>query len=223
MNRITNKLLVAAVLFLACACGNKKEQTTETTKVEAFPQLFTKSSNVGNPAIQGSFEYDNENGIYTLKGAGENVWGESDQFFFAYEEMDGDFSLSTKLEFAPAKEGSNIHRKAGIMIRESLEGNSAYADITVHYGDGLTSLQYRSVTGGGSDEVKTEILSGNYMTLERKGNKIIAKVGNDRFSDTIDAEIELALSAKCFVGFFINSHNVAIEETAFFSDVKLIK
>ncbi len=41
----------------------------------------------------------------------------------------------------------NAHRKAGWMIRQSLDADSPYVDAVIH-GDGLASLQYRKVQGG---------------------------------------------------------------------------
>jgi hypothetical protein len=40
------------------------------------------------------------------------------------------------------------HRKAALMIRQSLDPGAAYADVALH-GDGLTSLQSRATADGG--------------------------------------------------------------------------
>ena len=42
--------------------------------------------------------------------------------------------------------GGNPHRKAVLMIRQSLDAGSVYADVALH-GVGLTSLQYRDAQG----------------------------------------------------------------------------
>ncbi|MBK9511493.1 MAG: hypothetical protein IPO04_19605 [Cytophagaceae bacterium] len=56
--------------------------------------------------------------------------------------LKGDFIISV-LSFIGA--GTDPHRKIGIIARNSLDPNAAYADACVH-GDVLTSLQYREAT-----------------------------------------------------------------------------
>jgi TolB protein len=44
--------------------------------------IFNHSSDVGNPAVKGSSSYDQESQVYTLKGAGYNIWFNRDEFHF---------------------------------------------------------------------------------------------------------------------------------------------
>jgi len=217
-------VILLGLILVVSACGkNQNEKTVNEEQKSEFSQIFVQSTDIGNPLIKGKLSFDEVTGTYSVSGGGENIWHQSDEFFFAYDEIEGDFALSTKLDFAPEVEGSNIHRKAGIMIRESLDADACYADIAIHYGDGLTSLQYRPIAGEKSDEVKIDILSADYLTLERKANKIIVKVNTGEFTDIVSGEIDINLPEKCYVGFFINSHNINLEETAYFSEVKLVK
>jgi TolB protein len=55
--------------------------------------------------------------------------------------MSGDVALSTDIEFVGS--GGNPHRKAVLMIRQSLDADSVYADIARH-GNGMTALQFRT-------------------------------------------------------------------------------
>ena len=190
--------------------------------------VFDGITNVGNPKLKGSISYDKDAGMYTLTGAGENIWANTDEFFFAWKKITGDFSMSTKLKF----EGENpAHRKIGIMIRETLEGDSKYADISIH-GDGLNSLQWRSEKGGSTVEIASVIEMPDHITLERRGNKIIMKTAVGSFSDTIDkaqkadefptgTETVIELPETCFVGIFICSHVVDKIEKAYFSEIEI--
>ena len=49
--------------------------------------------------------------------------------------------------------GAVAHRKAALMIRQSLKPDSAYADAALH-GDGLTSLQYRPAAAAATLEIE---------------------------------------------------------------------
>jgi len=197
-------LFVISMLF-ACTSQNKSN-------------VFEGSGDVGNPKLKGSFNYDSSSKVYTLTGGGTNMWLNSDEFFMAWKEMSGDFSISTKVTFEG--QGVNPHRKIGVIIRESLAGESKYADIALHC-SGLTSLQYRDTIGG----ITKEVVAGNqgfkYLTLERTGGKITMKVANDGFSNTPAGEIALNLPDTCYVGIFICSHDSDVLETAHFMDIQL--
>jgi len=180
--------------------------------------LFEGSGDIGNPKLKGSFEYDPVSKVYTLTGGGTNMWMNSDEFFMAWKKVTGDFTVSAKVAFEG--KGVNPHRKIGVIVRESLTGESKYADIAVH-GDGLISLQYRDTTGGTTKEVTAGSREDSYLTLERVGQKIRMKVAKDGFSNNSAGEITLDLPATCYVGIFICSHEPDVLEKARFSDVKI--
>jgi dipeptidyl aminopeptidase/acylaminoacyl peptidase len=178
--------------------------------------MFESSCDVGNPNLKGTVIYDASAGTYMLSGAGKNIWAESDQFFYVWRRARGNFSLSAKITFKGS--GVNAHRKVGVMIRESLAGESRYADVAVH-GDGLTSLQYRSETCRETKEV-TAPANGDYVYLERAGNKIIMKTATGKYPEDVTGEIELNLPPSCYVGLYICSHEDDVLETAYFSRVE---
>jgi hypothetical protein len=201
-------IILVASMLLAGACASDKQKGNG---------LFEDYGDVGNPKLKGSFDYNPSSKIYTLTGGGTNMWCNSDEFFMAWKQMNGDFSISAKVNFEG--EGVNAHRKMGVIIRESLTVESKYADIAVH-GDGLTSLQYRDTTGGETKEVIAGNQGFDHLTLERIGKKIIMKVANDGFSVIAAEEIELDLPTTCYVGIFICSHEADVLEKAYFSDVQ---
>ena len=201
-------IFVTSMLLIAACSSNQQNRSG----------LFEGFGDVGDPQLSGSFDYNPSIKVYTLIGGGTNMWFNSDEFFMAWTQMDGDFSISAQVAFEG--EGVNAHRKMGVIIRESLTGESKYADIAVH-GDGLTSLQYRDTTGGETKEVIAEGKGFDYLTLERIGTKIIMKVEKDGFSDIPAGEIELELPVTCYVGIFICSHEADVLEKACFSEVQL--
>lgn len=189
--------------------------------------IFEDSGDVGNPKLAGSISYDAAKEVYTLTGAGANIWGKTDEFFFAWKKVTGDFSMSTKLSF----EGVNPeHRKIGIMVRETLDGDSKYVDISVH-GDGLNSLQWRSEKGGNTVEIASTIIMPDHIMIERRGNKFIMKTAIGDWPTDIDTAQKaedypdgtvttIELPATCYVGFFICSHVEDKIETGYYSDVQ---
>jgi len=204
----TIMMFVASLMLICCS--------TQQNKIG----IFEGSSDVGNPQLKGSMSYNPSSEVYTLTGGGTNMWADNDEFFMAWKEIDGDFSISAKVAFEG--NGVNAHRKIGVIVRESLVGNSKYADIALH-GDGLTSLQYRDVMGGETKEVIAVNQAPDHLTLERIGNKITMKVATGEFSDIPAGEIEFDLPATCYVGIFICSHEADVLEKAYFTDVRLVK
>ena len=198
-----------AIVLATSACVSNKQSDKG---------LFEGWGDIGNPELKGSFDYNPVTKVYTLTGAGTNMWSVNDEFFMAWKMMSGDFSISAKVAFEGV--GVNAHRKIGVIVRESLTGESKYADIALH-GDGLTSLQYRADTGGETQEVVAGTQGFDHLRLERAGNRLIMKVATGAFSDTPAGEIELDLPDTCYVGIFICSHEAEVVERACFSDVQL--
>ena len=181
--------------------------------------IFNNVTDVGRPELKGTFSYDAKTGEYTLTGGGENIWFDSDAFFFLSREVEGDFIFLTSVRFTG--NGVNPHRKIGIMIRDSLDEKSAHVSAVVH-GDGLTSLQYRSKTGNNTEEMKSRTASPDIIQLERQGDKYI-------FSCAVKGEtfttIEVSgpeIKNKAHAGIFICSHEADVMETAVFDNVRLV-
>src|SRR5207245_11412403 len=86
--------------------------------------VFTGSGDVGNPAIKGSTEFNPANGQYKITGSGANMWAKKDQFQYVWRQMTGNFTVTATLRFLGH---GNEHRKAGIMVRQSLDTDSTYA------------------------------------------------------------------------------------------------
>ncbi len=102
--------------------------------------IFENHGNVGTVLHPGSVTFDAATRSYTVAGSGENMWSTRDAFHYVWKKASGDLSLTADISFiGPGKEP---HRKACLVIRQSLDADAAYVDVALH-GDGLTSLQFR--------------------------------------------------------------------------------
>lgn len=182
--------------------------------------LFPFSGVIGDCKLGGSVCFNPTTNTYVLTGSGTNMWFKSDEYFMNWKQETGDFSLSAKVGFVG--DGVDPHRKLGFIIRESLDPDSRYADISIH-GDGLTSLQYRDKKGELTKEVKWSGKAPDHIVLERKGNKIIMKTAKGQMPQVVTGEIELPLPSSCYVGLFVCSHNPDVQETVYFTNVQLKK
>ncbi len=179
--------------------------------------FFPEAKNVGEPAIPGKMLFNPENQSYQVTGAGTNMWLDKDEFFFTARKVSSDFILTSKVEIETTT--GNMHRKMGLMIRQSMDASSPYADIVLH-ADGLLSLQYRSKQGGITEEVKFTEVGAQYLQLEKKGSKILARIAQTEQALTAAKEIELPFEAPFFVGLATCSHDAALSVTGLFSNVR---
>src|SRR5262245_10770545 len=106
--------------------------------------IFEGKTDIGGPARAGAAEYGPAGGRYRITGGGRNMWFTNDAFHFVWKKVSGDVALAADVVFEG--KGVDPHRKACLLVRQTLESDSAYADAAFH-GDGLTSLQYREAAG----------------------------------------------------------------------------
>ena len=198
-------VLILALVLAAC-----------TGKVNE--NLFPHAGDIGAVKHPGSVSFDAAAGVYTLTGAGTNMWGTEDEFFMVWREATGDFTLSADVAFEG--EGVNAHRKLGLIVRDGLAGGAVYADVAVH-GDGLVSLQYRPAEGAQTLEAVAQPTGSaipDRVTLKRRGDVLtLQAAGTAPLSS--DSEITLKLPETCFVGLFVCSHEADVVETARFFNV----
>jgi len=179
--------------------------------------VFEGKNDVGNPTRAGSAQYDADKQEYLVEGAGSNMWANRDEFQFVWRRLKGDFILTGDAAFVG--KGVEQHRKIGWIVRSSMEPDAAQASVVLH-GDGLTSLQFRKLKGGTTEELKSRVMAPAVLQLERKGNtyKMAVARSGDAFSSE---EVSLDLGDEVYVGLFICSHNKDVTEKAVFKNVRI--
>jgi TolB protein len=181
--------------------------------------IFQDHQDVGTVLHPGSVEYDPAQQTYTISGSGANMWFGEDDFHYLWTKVSGDVSLTADISFAG--ETGNNHRKAVLMIRQSLDANSAAVDVARH-GDGLTSLQYRDATGANTHEVESNVSAPRTVRIEKRGDYFYAFVsGNDGKLQVSGAATKLALTGPFYIGIGVCAHDKDVVEKAVFSNVKL--
>ena len=147
------------------------------------------------------------------------MWFTNDAFHFVWKKMSGDVTLAADVVFEG--KGVDPHRKACLLVRQSLDADSAYADATVH-GDGLTSLQYREATGALTREIQANISGPIRLRLEKRGKYVsmsIARTGEAL--RPAGGSFRLDLQDPFYVGLGVCAHNDGELETAVFSKVEV--
>ena len=214
-------LVVGAVLLLG-------RGAPAASPAQSGPALgdFSGSGDVGTPSTigAGSAKYDPATRTYTITGGGENMWAAADHFRYVWKKVSGDVLLEATVQFTgtqPSDGTPDPHRKACLVIRQTLDSNAVYADAARH-GNGLTSLQWRDAPGGATHEVQSGVDGPVRLRLEKRGNYVamwIAGAGEDLHPAGGAAKIDL--TGEYYVGLGVSAHNTGRLETATFSDVRV--
>jgi TolB protein len=181
--------------------------------------IFENQSEIGAPLRHGSVEHNPERGTYTVTGGGENMWFTNDAFHFVWKKASGDVTLAADLAFP--EPGGNAHRKACVLVRQSLEPDSAYADAVVH-GDGLTSLQYRESKGSRTFEIQSNISRPKRLRIEKRGKYVSMSIAQgDEEAHAAGGSFRLILDEPFYIGLGVCAHDDQKAEKAVFSNVQL--
>ncbi|HEX8985758.1 MAG TPA: hypothetical protein VF767_10010 [Bryobacteraceae bacterium] len=179
---------------------------------------FEDSRNIGETPKKGSVEFDAGSQRYRITGGGENMWAGKDAFFFVFRRLSGDVTLTADIAFEGA--GAVEHRKAALIVRQSLDADAPYADVALH-GDGLTSLQYRTAAGAETEEVRSGLKGPVRIRLERRGNRFTMYAGAPGEKLQPAGPVELKLHDPVYIGLGVCSHDANVLETAVFSNVEV--
>ena len=182
--------------------------------------IFEGHQDVGTVSHAGSTEYDALHGTYTLTGSGENMWFKADAFHFAWKKVSGDVNLAATIEFIG--KGVNEHRKAVLMIRQSLESDSPYADVAVH-GSGLTSLQYRDAKSETTHEIQSSVSGPKTVRIEKHGDYVFMSIaGEGEELHMAGGSTRVPLEGTFYIGIGVCSHDKDVVEKAVFSKVSMV-
>jgi TolB protein len=181
--------------------------------------IFSKQADIGSVAKPGSAGFDPSNGEYLIAGGGGNMWFTNDAFHFVWKKMSGDFMLTADIRWIGTN--GNPHRKACLLVRQSLDPKSAYVDVAVH-GVGLTSLQYREADGDTTHEIQSNISAPARVRLEKRGDYIsmwLAPTGGEL--KPAGGYLSVPFKGKFYVGLGVCAHDNKTIEQAVFSNVEL--
>ena len=199
-----------------------RTNSNETTvlvniKSKSDPCYPWSSSDVGNAALPGSLTCTNKS--LTVVASGSDIWNRQDGFHYAYQYVSGDCEMVTKVE---SLDGTNDWAKAGLMIRESLDGGSKVAFVCVANRKGVAT-HWRSNTNdsmeGGDGEA--DIKAPYWIKINRKGDTFSYYMSADGTSWEKKGNASIPMSKNVYIGFALTSHNNSETAKAVFGSYKL--
>jgi hypothetical protein len=181
--------------------------------------MFESHGDVGTVLHVGAVDYDGGKKTYTITGSGENMWLAADAFQFAWKKVSGDVTLTADISFL-TKTG-NEHKKAVLMLRQSLDADSVYADVALH-ASGLTSLQFRDEKGALTRQIQSSLSAPKRLRIVKRGDYVYMSLAAEGGEPKVAGGwLRIPLQGSFYVGLGVCSHDKDVVETAVFSKVEL--
>ena len=163
-------------------------------------------------------------GTYTMSASGADIWGQADEFRYAWKQLSGVGSISAQVL---SVENTDGWAKAGLMIRESLAPGSKFAFVFVSPANGCR-FQARVTTDADAisdDSVTTlqAIEAPHWIKLERNAaGDFNAYNSNDgvTWSPLAWNPQRVLMSPNVYIGIALTSHNSGVTGIAEFSNVQ---
>ncbi|MEN6578972.1 MAG: LamG-like jellyroll fold domain-containing protein [Phycisphaerales bacterium] len=173
----------------------------------------------GYPAIT-TVAVAETSGKIDLTGAGTDIWGNSDEFTYAYKTLAGDGTLVARV--VSNGTGTQTWAKGGVMIRDSLWGGSTQAmmAMTATGGNGA-SFQYRATANAASASADSSavVAPPYWVKIERAADTFKGSVSADGKTWTQIGTTVIAMTDPVYIGLCVTSHEAGVDRTYQFDSI----
>src|SRR6266536_4187486 len=172
MRKFSAQLKIAPLVFVASLLAIAVHAQNAAAPVG----IFEGHADVGTVLHAGSIDFDTAKQTYTINGSGENMWDATDAFQFVWKKISGDVTLTADISFL--NKTGNEHKKAALILRQSLDADSVYADVALH-ASGLTSLQFRDEKGAVTREIQANLSAPKRLRISKRGDYVYMSLAAD--------------------------------------------
>src|SRR6185312_3982228 len=164
--------------------------------------------------VAGSSSY--ANGVFTLNGAGADIWGTADAFQEVSQPLAGDVQLVARVT---AVENTNTYAKAGIMLRDSTAAGAAHVILDVRP-NGNVEFMTRSTTNGQTTWLaSTTQTAPVWLKLTRTGSTVTGYVSVNGTTWTPVGVASLTFGPSPIGALVVTAHDVTQLNTSTFDSV----
>jgi hypothetical protein len=176
----------------------------------------------GYRACQGAF-VSLPGGVYEVTGAGADIWGNQDEFHFAYKEItSGNCTIIAKVE---SLELLNKDSKAGVMIRDSLDPGSVNTAL-LFTPDATKGLRFQNrttskgATARGDTDLDPNAMPPYWLKLERTSGGLVRGYRSPDGVNWTRFDLKtVTMQMPIYIGLAVTSHAANTPCTAQFSNV----
>ena len=208
----------SGALTITLAPGmNVSNPVTFTVTTQPLPSGWL-DQDVGALGVVGSATYSN--GSFTLKAAGQQIYGAADAMHFVYQPWMGDGSVVARVV---SIQGGTGYTTAGVMIRETFDPgsrNAKTADWPAYNG---IYFDIRTSPGAATSEPGSRAATLPYwVKLVRSGNSFSSYASPDGIQWTqLGSSQIIPMAANVYVGLAANSGSASAQATATFDNVTM--
>jgi regulation of enolase protein 1 (concanavalin A-like superfamily) len=181
-----------------------------------LPSPWT-DTDVGSPAIAGSAGYTASSHLFTVNGAGTDIFGTFDQFHYVDQPLGGNGN-GTLIARVTSQTNTSSNAKAGVMIKQSTTAGSSYILIAVAP-SGIVKAQYDFT--GSVQATSIYNFPDVWMKLVSLNGTFSAYVSGDGTTWTLllSRTLPTPITFPATIGLFVCSHNTSQLGTATFDNV----
>ncbi|MCW1925723.1 Ig-like domain-containing protein [Luteolibacter arcticus] len=155
---------------------------------------------------------------YSVRAAGTDLWGSSDQGGLVTRPITGDSVAIVKVE---SLANTNVWAKAGLTFRDGTASNAANVAFILSAANGV-SFQVRPTIGAATTYTAFGgITAPVWLRLTRQGNNFTAAFSANGTTWTSAGTKTATVAATAQAGLAVTSHNAALSTTATFSGFRL--
>jgi hypothetical protein len=183
------------------------------------PPLFPpwNSQDVGYTGLSGSAVMGNGS-FFTLAGAGADIWGVADAFQFMFQPAGPQARISGRIV---SEDGADGFAKAGVMMRNGVTADAAFAIVDVKPDGGLEFMA-RVVDGDAVQYLGgAQVGLGTMVRLERLDSTITASYSHDGSNWTTVGAVSVSFTLPAMEGFAVTSHHPRHLNTAIIDTVNV--
>jgi len=198
---LTNNTTYYYVVSATNTGGTSASSGEASATPVALPSPWA-TADIGSTGATGSASRS-PSGVFTVVGAGADIWNNADAFRYVYQTATGDCDITARVT---AISNTNAWAKVGVMIRETLAAGSTHVSAVVTPGSGV-SFQRRIATNGISYHTTTSgITAPQWVRVTRVGNVFTTYYSANGTSWTNMGSVTITMSTNVYIGLPVTSH-----------------
>ncbi len=160
-----------------------------------------KDADIGKVGVPGTASL--AQGVWTVVGSGDDIFGPADSFHFVYRPLHGDGAITARVV---SYQRRDMWTKVGVMARASLDAGAAFADVLVTPDKGAEFQRRLAANGDTQTSDQTPSPTPFWVRLTRTGDTLVGAVSPDGRTWQERGRDTVPLGQDVLIGLCVTSH-----------------
>jgi subtilase family serine protease len=217
LSAISTAVAGPATMTITGTSGSLTNTTTLSLTVQGVTTWT--DADIGSTGVAGSSSFASN--VFTVQGAGAQIYGTADAFHFVYQPLSGDGTITARLVSVQGGTGSFV--SPGVMIRETLDPASTNAKTAYWASYDAIYFDLRATSGGNTTEPSSVSVTLPYwMQVARSGSTFSSYVSSDGVNWVqVGTSQTISMAQNVYIGLAVNSGDTTELVTATFDNVSV--